>query len=73
MHADDVRMTQRGRQVGLAVESGAVLGVGGHVCREHLQGIATRQPWMLDEVDLTHAPRAEQPDDPEPGEELTVI
>ncbi len=47
VHADDVRMPKRGRQVGLAIESAAVLRVGGHVCGEDLEGIPTRQARML--------------------------
>jgi hypothetical protein len=71
--AHDVRMPQVGCQVGLAVESGAVLRVGRHVCREHLQRIATRQPRMLGQIDLAHASRAEQAHDSETGENRTVI
>ncbi len=46
---------QRGRQVGLAAESGAVLAVSRDICREHLQRIVTREARMLDQIDLTHA------------------
>jgi hypothetical protein len=36
--------------------AGAVVGVGGHVGWEHLEGVTTRQPRMLDQINLTHAP-----------------
>ena len=72
VHADDVRMPQRRREGGFAVESSAVLRVGGQVCAKDFEGIPTRQARMLSEIHLTHAPRTEQSDDPEPGEDLTV-
>ena len=68
VHADDVRMPQRRSDVGLAVEPLAVLGVRRHLGPQHLQRVVAGQARMLDEVDLTHAARAEAPDDGVAGE-----
>ena len=38
--ADDVRMPQFRREIGFAVEAGAVVGVGGHIGGEHLHGVS---------------------------------
>jgi hypothetical protein len=42
VNTDDVGMAEGRRQVGLAAEAGAVLVVGGHVCRKHLQDVKSR-------------------------------
>jgi hypothetical protein len=56
VHAHDMRMPKRRRHVGFAVEAAAVLGISRHICRKYLQRIATRQPRMLRQIDLAHAP-----------------
>ena len=55
VHTHDVRMPQRGRDVGLPVEPLPVLAVRRHRCRQHLQRVASRQPRVLRQVDLAHA------------------
>ena len=59
----DVRMPQRGRDIGLPVEPLPVLGVSADRGREHLERIVSGQPWMACQIHLTHAPRAQQPHD----------
>jgi hypothetical protein len=72
MHADDVRMKQRGGQLGFAVEPTPEFGVGRDIGRQDLERVVTRQPRMLGQVDLAHPPRPKQPDNPVPGEHLTA-
>ena len=72
VHTDDVRMPQRGRDVGLAVEPLAILVVRRHRRGQYLERIAPRQPRMLGQIDLTHAAGAEHPDDGVPGERRTI-
>ena len=50
MYAHEIGVPQCARQVGLAVEAGAVVGVSGNVGGKHFQGIVTRQPRMLGKV-----------------------
>jgi hypothetical protein len=70
VNTDDVGMAEGRRQVGLAAEAGAVLVVGGHVCRKHLEGVTTRQPRVLGQIDL--APRPQQSQDGVNSENRTV-
>ncbi len=57
---DDVRMPQLSDQVGFAVEPFLKVGVGRDVGAQHLERILARQSGVLGEVDLAHAPHAEQ-------------
>jgi hypothetical protein len=50
-------------KVGFAIEAGAVFGVSRNVRCENFQRIAAWEPWVLDQIDLTHPPGPEQPYD----------
>jgi hypothetical protein len=60
------------RQVCLAIEAGAVLGVGRHLCRKHFQGVVAGEVWVLGEINLAHTARPKQAHDPEARESLTA-
>lgn len=68
MYPDDMRMPQRGGQVGFAVESLAEFAVCGHRLGKDFYSVATRQPGVLSEVDLAHPTRTQQPQDGVPSE-----
>jgi hypothetical protein len=72
MDADDVRMPEFGRKIGLALEPSTVVGVGGHIGWEHLQRVTARQPGVLGQINLAHPARTQQAHDPEAREGLTV-
>ncbi len=63
MNLDDVRVPQRGRNVGLALEPLAVLAFRADRRRKHLERVAARQPRMLGEVYLAHPACAKRPKD----------
>src|SRR5437016_4985141 len=72
MDTDDVRVIQRGCEIGFAVESAAELVVSRHFCGQDLQRVAPRESWMLGEVDLAHTPGTQQARDRKTGEELAA-
>jgi hypothetical protein len=63
MYPDDMRVAQTRGQVSLTDEPLPERCVAGHVGTEDLPGLLARQPGMLDQVDLAHAPGPEQPQD----------
>jgi hypothetical protein len=73
VHPDDVGMPQRRGELGLARESGAELVVVRGIHGQDLEGIQSRQPRMLGEIDLSHSASAEQPLNGEAGENVTVV
>ena len=70
---NDMGVPERRGQFGLANESRPKLLVGRRGRRQDLQRVLTRQPRMLDEVNLTHPTGAEQPLDHVAGEFLTGV
>src|SRR3954467_8185557 len=72
VHADDMWMPQRGRDVGFAVEPLPILAVRRHGLGQYLQRVAAGQPRMLGQIDLTHATRAEHPHDGVTSEGRTI-
>ncbi len=72
VHADDMRMKQRGAQVGFAVKPAPEFGIRRHVGRQDLERVAPRQPWVLSKIYLGHASGPEQPNNGVPGEHLTA-
>src|SRR3954452_14478621 len=72
VHADDMWMPQRGRDVGFAVEPLPILAVRRHRLGQYLQRVAAGQPRMLGQIDLTHATRAEHPHDGVTSEGRTI-
>ena len=68
VHRDDVRMPHPGRDVGLALEPRAELGVARQVGTEQFQGVPSRQPWVRGKVHTPHAALTERPDDRVPRE-----
>ena len=70
--ADDVRVPQRCRKVGLAVEPLAELGIRGDRLGEHLDHVATGQPGVQCQIDLGHAAGAELPQDRVAGKRRTA-
>ncbi|OBI24769.1 hypothetical protein A5711_06885 [Mycobacterium sp. E2238] len=73
VHAHDVRVPEGSRQFSFPEEAGAVVGIGRHIRREHLQCIFTRQSRVLRQVNLAHPPRAQQADDRVTGKDLTML
>ena len=60
---DDVRVVERGDDLGLALEALQPLGIFGHVGGQHLQCDAALQAGVLCDIDLTHAAGCQQLDD----------
>lgn len=63
VHPDDVRMPQRGGNVGLPDEATTIVVVGTDAGAEDLERFVAGQPWVLGEVDLAHAAGTQQPED----------
>ena len=63
VHLDDVRVPQRRGNIGFPVEPLAVLVVGTHRRRQHLERVAAREPRMLGQIHLTHPAGDERPQD----------
>jgi hypothetical protein len=55
VYADDVRVEKRCSEIGLAEEPLPKFGIRGHVRRQNLERVATRQSWMLSEINLAHS------------------
>lgn len=64
---------ERGRDVGLAVEPVAVLGVTGQRGGHDLERVLAGEARMLRQIDLAHAARAEQTLNRVPGEHVAGI
>ena len=69
---DDVPMPQGCHHLGFLVEPLPELLIVADCGAEHLEGLAARQPRVLREIDLAHAPGAQDPHDRVAGEDLTV-
>ena len=72
MNTDDVGMPQLRGDVCFPAQPLPVLVVGQRG-RQDLEGVAARQPWMLRQIDLTHAAGAQPPDNGVPGEHVPVV
>jgi hypothetical protein len=72
VHLDDVRMPQRRRDVGLAVEAFPVLRFRADLRGEHLERVAARQPGMLGQIDLAHPTRTERSQNRVSGDQLAI-
>ena len=68
VHRDDVRMPQRGGQIGFAIESFAEFLVGRRPFAQDLQRVTARQPGMLGEVNVGHPAGPQWPQDGVAGE-----
>ena len=63
MHRDDVRVPQRGGQVGFALKPLTEVAVRCYRFGEDFQSIVAWQPGMLSEIDLGHPARTQRPQD----------
>ena len=72
VHRDDVRMPQRGRDVGFLLEPAPVLVVRADLGRQHLQRIVAGQPRMPGQIHLAHTSGTQSPQDRVLGELLAV-
>ena len=68
VHRDDVRMPQRGGQIGFAIESFAEFLVGCRPFAQDLQRVTARQAGMLGEVNVGHPAGPQWPQDGVAGE-----
>ncbi len=68
VHADDVRVPQRRREIGLPVEPFAEFGIRGDRLGEDLDHVAAGQPGMQRQINLGHAAGAQLPQDRVAGE-----
>jgi hypothetical protein len=59
----DVRMVDRGQDLGLALEPGEQLRIGGRLAEQHLDGHLSTQLGVAGTIDPAHAARTEQADD----------
>ena len=66
----DVRVVERGQDLGFALEPGQPLGVGGNGFRQQLDCHLPAEPGVLGAIHLTHAAFAELGGDAEVGESL---
>ena len=73
VHSDDVWMEKRRSQVGFADEPLTELGVSSHRLGKNFERLATRQPRVFGQIDLTHSPRPKQAHDGEASEGRTVL
>ena len=64
VHADDVRVEEGRREVRLAVEALTELRIRRDLGGQDLHRVAARQSGVLGQIDLTHSPRPQRPDDP---------
>ena len=60
-HLDDVRMAERARNLGLALEALERVAIADHLGIQDLDGEAARQPEVRRRIHRAHAARAEQP------------
>src|ERR1700738_897825 len=72
MHADDIWVPERGRQVRLSNESLAIVLVGRYIGAQNLERVLARQPWVLDQINLAHSPGPEQPHNGVSRKQLTA-
>lgn len=59
VHDGNIRVIQRRRGAGFLLEARKALGIGGKLCREHLDGDFSAQAGVLGKVNFTHTAGAE--------------